>query len=316
MIISVASGKGGTGKTTVATNLALALDGSAMLLDCDVEEPNAHLFMQPVIERTEKIYALVPKVDASRCSGCGKCMEICRFSAITVIGGQVLTFPELCHGCGGCLEVCPEGAIGEGGRELGVIESGMSGTVPFAHGRLRIGEAMAPPLIRKVRARATTDRHVIIDAPPGTSCPVITAMRGVDFVLLVTEPTPFGLHDLRLAVEAVKLLHLPCGLVVNRADLGNRAVHDYAARENIPVLLEIPFDRAIAEAYSQGRMLTEVLPDWRRLFVGLFEQIVANRCCSKERMYAGNCSCQRQGRNRQDQSYRRLCPAGGKLRGV
>lgn len=273
MIISVASGKGGTGKTTVATNLARALDGSAMLLDCDVEEPNAHLFMQPVIERTEKIYALVPKVDASRCSGCGKCMEICRFSAITVIGGQVLTFPELCHGCGGCLEVCPEGAIGEGGRELGVIESGMSGTVPFAHGRLRIGEAMAPPLIRQVRARATTERHVIIDAPPGTSCPVITAMRGVDFVLLVTEPTPFGLHDLRLAVEAVKLLHLPCGLVVNRADLGNRAVHDYAARANIPVLLEIPFDRAIAEAYSQGRMLTEVLPDWRRLFVGLFEKI-------------------------------------------
>ena len=273
MIISVASGKGGTGKTTVATNMVTALGDNVQLLDCDVEEPNAHLFLQPDITHCEKVFAMVPQIDADLCSGCGKCAEICRFSALTVVGETVLAFPELCHGCGGCLEVCPEKAVSEGGRELGEVQLGTSGHVAFGQGKMRVGEAMAPPLIHEVRKRASGRGLVVIDAPPGTSCPVIAAMNHTDFVVLVTEPTPFGLHDLKLAVEAIKLLNIPCGLVINRADLGTREVHGYAEAEAIPVLLEIPFDRAIAQAYSRGEMLVNVEPGWREKFKELYGRI-------------------------------------------
>ena len=221
MIISIASGKGGTGKTTVATNMAVSLGGDVQLLDCDVEEPNAHLFIHPVINEVKTITTPVPEVDMEKCNLCGKCGEICRFKAIVVIGETVLPFPEMCHSCGGCMEVCPEKAITETGRELGVIERGGRNGLEFVHGKLRVGEAMSPPLIRKVREYARPDALTIIDAPPGTSCPVIASMKGADFVLLVTEPTPFGLNDLKLAVGAVNILDIPCGLVINRSDMGD-----------------------------------------------------------------------------------------------
>jgi MinD superfamily P-loop ATPase len=200
MIISIASGKGGTGKTTIATNLAVSVESAAQLLDCDVEEPNSHLFIQPVFEDVLTITTPVPDVDMEKCSLCGKCAEICRFNAIVMLGETVLPFHELCHSCGGCIEVCPEKAITEAGRELGTIEKGHRNGLEFVHGKLRIGEAMAPPLIKKVREYTRPGALTIIDAPPGTSCPVIAAMKGSDFVLLVTEPTPFGLYDLKLAV--------------------------------------------------------------------------------------------------------------------
>lgn len=273
MIISVASGKGGTGKTTVATNLALALNEDVAILDCDVEEPNAHLFLRPEIVSEQRVYTPIPVIDSRKCTYCKKCAEICRFNALTVVGKQVLVFPELCHSCGGCLAVCPEGAVSESGRELGVVESGHRQGIKFVNGRLRVGEAMSPPLIKKVRVAEDEERVTIIDAPPGTSCPVITAMKGTDFVLMVTEPTPFGLHDLSLAVEAVKLLGIPKGLVVNRSDIGDRRVHEYAAEENIPVLLDIPFDRQIAEAYSQGKTMVEEMPEWREKFISLYQRI-------------------------------------------
>lgn len=273
MIISIASGKGGTGKTTVATNLAVSLGGSCMLLDCDVEEPNAHLFLQPQIEKSETVSTFIPLVDEERCTFCRKCADICRFRAIAVLGKKILVFPELCHSCGGCLAVCPVEAITAGGRELGVVEWGQGGGVSLIQGRLRVGEAMSPPLIKKVRSYADGKRTVIIDAPPGTSCPVIAAMRGADFVLLVTEPTPFGLHDLQLAVGAVKLLDIPCGLVINRSDMGDDQVRNYARQEGLTVLLEIPFDRQIAEAYSRGRMIVAEMPEWQEKFRGLFDLI-------------------------------------------
>ncbi|PIE68381.1 MAG: (4Fe-4S)-binding protein [Deltaproteobacteria bacterium] len=253
--------------------MATALGASAQLLDCDVEEPNAHLFLNPEITLSQKVHTMIPEVDAEKCIACGQCATICRFSAITLVGETILTFPELCHGCGGCVEICPTGAIEEGQRELGVVELGHSGEVAFGHGKMRIGEAMAPPLIGSVRSHAQTDGLVIIDAPPGTSCPVIAAMQDTDFIVLVTEPTPFGLHDLKLAVGAIKLLKIPCGLVINRADLGTDDVRSYAVAEGIPILLEIPFDRAIAEAYSQGRMLVDVVPEWREEFIGMYQKI-------------------------------------------
>jgi MinD superfamily P-loop ATPase len=273
MIISIASGKGGTGKTTVATNIAVSVDGPVQLLDCDVEEPNAHLFLRPTIEETRTITTPVPDIDLEKCTFCKKCAEICRFRAIAVLGDTVLTFPELCHSCGGCMAVCPEGAITEKGRELGVLEIGAMNGVSFAHGRLRVGEAMAPPLIRVVRDCTWEDGLTLIDAPPGTSCPVIAAMKDTDFVLLVTEPTPFGLNDLKLAVEAVKILEIPMGLVINRADMGDDTVRDYARAEGLPILMEIPFDRKIAESYSRGDMFALTMPEWKARFRELVGKI-------------------------------------------
>lgn len=273
MIITIASGKGGTGKTTVATNLAASIGRNVQFLDCDVEEPNAHIFLKPVIENSVTVYTPVPDVDKGKCNLCGKCQEICQFKAIVVIAETVLTFPELCHSCGGCFVVCPEKAIFERDREIGIIEIGNSEQILFAHGKLRIGEAMSPPLIRKVKELRNDNAITIIDAPPGISCPVINSMKGSDFILLVTEPTPFGLHDLKLAIGAVRILKIPCGLIINKADIGDGKVIDYARKENISVLMEIPFDRRFAESYSQGKMIVEVFPDWKERFMELYTKI-------------------------------------------
>ncbi|MBW1649820.1 MAG: ATP-binding protein [Deltaproteobacteria bacterium] len=273
MIISIASGKGGTGKTTIATNLAFSLKTDTILLDCDVEEPNAHLFLNPKFEKTEVVYTPVPKIDAQKCTLCGKCAEICRFNSIAVLQGTVLTFPELCHSCGGCVAVCSEKAVFETKRELGTIETGYSEHIRFVHGRIRIGEAMAPPLIRRVKDYIDKTKINIIDAPPGTSCPVITAMKNTDFVLLVTEPTPFGLHDLILAIEAVKIFNIPCGLVINRSDMGDNRVKDYAKDSNIPILMEIPFERKIAEIYSKGELIASAMPEFKEKFLDLYRDI-------------------------------------------
>ncbi len=273
MIISVASGKGGTGKTTVSTNLATAIGTTTTFLDCDVEEPNAHIFLQPKIEQKEDVTTLIPVIDESLCDGCKKCVDICRFRAITVVGKKVLVFEELCHSCCGCIEVCPQKAITGGKRKLGVLESGRVGDIPFHRGLMRVGEAMSPPLIKRLRKLEPTTENTIIDAPPGTSCPVITAMHGVDFVVLVTEPTPFGLHDLTLAHETVKELGIPCGLVINRADLGDGKVEAYASSNNLPILLKIPFQKEIAQMYSRGALLVDEKPEWKARFLALFEKI-------------------------------------------
>ncbi|MGD9876327.1 ATP-binding protein [Desulfococcus sp.] len=273
MIISVASGKGGTGKTTIAVNMAASAPESVQLLDCDVEAPNAHLFLNPSIYETEPIFVPVPEIDETKCTHCKKCAEICRFKAIAVIGETVLTFPEMCHSCGGCVVVCPESAVTETGRRIGEIEKGRAGEIDFVHGRMRVGEAMSPPLIRKVRACRDPRKTTIIDAPPGTSCPAVAAVKKTDFVLMVTEPTPFGLHDLKLAVGAVRILGIPCGLVINRSDIGNDRVREYAADADIPVLMEIPFDRKIAGAYSRGILMIDALPEWKERFETLYRDI-------------------------------------------
>lgn len=271
MTIAVASGKGGTGKTTVALNMALVLGGPVQLLDCDVEEPNAHLFLRLEGEREEPVCIPTPVIDESLCDACGECGRFCEYHAIVSFGAKPLVFPELCHGCGGCAAVCPKGAIGETGRRIGVVGTARSGEIELVQGRLDVGTALAPPLIRAVKRRLRSDLPAIVDAPPGTSCPVIAAVRDADAVVLVTEPTPFGLNDLALAVATVRELQIPFGVVVNRAGSGDEGVHAFCAREGIPMLLEIPDDRRIAEAYSMGKPIAEALPAYRGLFRGLID---------------------------------------------
>jgi MinD superfamily P-loop ATPase len=273
----VASGKGGTGKTTIAINLALTIarQGTAVTYaDCDVENPNGHIFLNPQIERVKTIGVPRPEVDHELCSFCGDCAEICQYGAIASLPEATVVYPELCHGCGGCQLVCPTGAISEIEREIGKIEFGSAAGVAFVGGRLRIGEAQSPPLIREVKRCLRTDEVCVIDSPPGTSCPVIEAVKKTDFVILVTEPTPFGLNDLKLAVGMLKVLQLPFGVVINRADIGNRETKRYCTTENIEVLLEIPEDRGIAEAYSRGVPAVDIRPELTDGFARLFDHIL------------------------------------------
>jgi len=279
MIVSVASGKGGTGKTTIATNLALSINEGVQFLDCDAEEPNAHIFLKPAIKKTKKVFIPVPEIDESKCTYCGKCREVCAYNAIAVIPsssgkkGSILVFSNLCHGCGSCSFFCPEKAIKEVDKEIGVIEIGNVGSMQFIRGRLNIGEAMAPPIIRQIKSFINPTRTVIIDAPPGTSCPVVETVKRSDFCVLVTEPTPFGLNDLILAVEVLRKLAVPFGVVINRSDLGNEKTDQYCNRENIPILMHIPFKKEIAVAYSKGESIVKAFPEYKRDFKELFDKI-------------------------------------------
>ncbi|HUT63361.1 MAG TPA: ATP-binding protein [Anaerolineae bacterium] len=273
MRIAIASGKGGTGKTTVATNLVWTAGSTGeevAYIDCDVEEPNGHIFLKPTIETSEKATMLYPVVDENTCSSCGKCAEICQFKAIIMIGEYPLVFPEMCHDCGGCYEVCPAEAITMNEREIGIVEKGKQGTITFVHGMLNIGQVMSPPLIRIVKRHIPVDGVTIIDCPPGTSCPVIEAVRGSDYTLLVTEPTPFGLNDFMLTVKVIEKLGIPFGVCINRADIGTVDTFKYCEKRFIPVHASLPDDRRIAEVYSRGDIVAEKLPEYRKLFDELY----------------------------------------------
>lgn len=275
MKIAVASGKGGTGKTMVAVNLALAAsEGEAVqLIDCDVEEPNAHLFLNPQIEHRRTVEKLLPRVDGERCSRCGACAKACEFGALAVLGDTVLVYDELCHGCGLCARVCPTDAIHEIPHALGIVESGTARGIAFAQGVLHPGEAMATPIIHELKHEADGNRLVVFDAPPGTGCPVIAVLKDADLALLVTEPTPFGLHDLKAAIGVARVLEVPVAVVLNRADLGNDDVEGYCDMQGIPILLHIPFDREIAARYATGETLVDGDPRWKRRFRNLREHL-------------------------------------------
>lgn len=275
MRIAIASGKGGTGKTTVAVNLALSLaeQEPVQFMDCDVEEPNAHLFLNPQFSDRRAVVKLLPEIDEAKCTRCGACAEACEFNAIAVLGEKVLVYPELCHGCGRCRMVCPTDAIREIPHELGIVESGFARGFPFSHGLLNVGEAMATPIIHTLKEGLDAERTAILDAPPGTGCPTIAALAGVDVALLVTEPTPFGLHDLRAAVGVTRVLDVPVAVVINRDGIGDDQVASYCRDEGIPIALSIPFDRQIAFLYSEGTILVDAQPEWKDKFLALALQM-------------------------------------------
>ncbi|MGQ9623147.1 MAG: ATP-binding protein [Candidatus Caldatribacteriaceae bacterium] len=274
MIVSVASGKGGTGKTLVAVNLALSLKNESLqFLDCDVEEPNVHLFLHPEINHAEAVYNLVPAINENLCNLCGKCSQFCQYNAILVTPQKALVFPELCHSCGGCALVCPQRAIAEEKYRIGSVKVGSVQNLELVYGELHVGKPLPVPVIKEVKKRMKKDRIVILDSPPGTSCPVIETVRGSDFCILVTEPTPFGLHDLRITVQVLEKLAIPFGVIVNRADIGNEEVREFCQKRGIPILLEIPYLRKIVELYSRGIPFIQEMPEWEEKFKALFERV-------------------------------------------
>ena len=287
MILAVASGKGGTGKTTVAASLAVVWEKPLAVVDLDVEAPNLHLFLEPELTASETAFMEIPQVDASRCTRCRACVDLCQFKAISLLGDALMTFPEMCHGCGACMTVCPENAIRAGQRPLGEIIWGDAGPIRFAMGRLKIGEAMSPPLIRRTRQKieslaSTGAADIIMDAPPGVSCPAVNAVMAADVILLVTEPTPFGLFDLQLAVQAFEPLGTRLGVVVNRAGIGNRDVYRFCDQRGIEILAEIPFARDLAEVYARGGIIAQARPAIRERFQQLARKLVADRKLSSE----------------------------------
>lgn len=272
MIISVASGKGGTGKTTVSTNLALSID-NVKFFDCDVEEPNANIFLHTKIREHEDISVIIPEINKEKCDYCGKCSEFCAYNALAVVRQKILFFPELCHSCGGCELVCPKDAVIWKERVVGRIEHGQTKNIDFYQGLLNVGESQSIPVIKALKKKIEKNKNVIIDVPPGTACPVIESINGSDYCILVTEPTPFGLHDLKLAVEVVRHMRIPFGVVINRNGIGDDRVETYCKKEHINVLLKIPERQKIALLYSKGIALANKSHEWRELFGLVFNHI-------------------------------------------
>ncbi|MBN1536172.1 MAG: ATP-binding protein [Anaerolineales bacterium] len=276
--IVVASGKGGTGKTTVATSLALSLAAqeNVWFLDCDVEAPNGHLFLNPKIEAERKAVVLIPRIDMEKCILCGRCVEVCQYHALAEIGKSILVFPQLCHGCGSCTWNCSSKAIKEIRNPIGVLEAGLAKKgINFAHGVLTISEPMATPIIRQLKKwhKPEDGSVMILDAPPGASCSVVETLHGANFALLVTEPTPFGLHDLKQVIGILGDMKIPAGVIINRDGIGDNQVDEFLSQTEFPILMRIPYSTQIAGAIAAGNTLLDVSPEYIMEFQTLFQKI-------------------------------------------
>ncbi|HIE33669.1 MAG TPA: 4Fe-4S dicluster domain-containing protein [Candidatus Altiarchaeales archaeon] len=271
MKIAVASGKGGTGKTTIAVNLALSIK-NVQLIDCDVEEPNCNIFLNMRLRKVNSVSIPVPVIDNNRCIHCGRCSKNCQYNAIVTLPDETIVFSELCHGCGLCSIVCPVDAITEENRVIGIIEKG-DGEMEFLRGILNISEALSTPIIRKLKEGIKKNKIAILDAPPGAGCPVIETISDVDYCVLVTEPTPFGLYDLKIMVELCRRLNLKFGVIINRYGIGNSSVENFCHKEKIPILMKISNDKRIMELYSRGIAFVDKIPEKRREFIKLFHMI-------------------------------------------
>ncbi len=276
--IAIAAGKGGTGKTLLSVSFALALHracpGRVQLLDCDVEEPNAHLLLRPVMQQEAPVTISVPRVDLDTCTRCGRCSATCQYSAIAVIRQAVLVFPELCSGCGACSYVCPAGAIAEVERQVGTVATGDTADGLRLHmGYLNVGDARATPVTKAVKNFIRKDMITLLDAPPGTACPMQETVDGSDYCILVTEPTPFGRSDLAAAVQTCRRAGVPCGIIINRYGSGYTGVEEYCAEEGLDLLARIPQQRNIAEAYSRGQALPDVHPVWHKRLLDIMDTV-------------------------------------------
>ncbi len=284
MQIAIASGKGGAGKTTLAINLALSYANPVELLDCDVEEPNIHLFFDKAsLSSSIDSSVYIPKLNPEKCRGCGLCAKFCRFSAITI--STPMFYYDLCHGCGGCEYVCPKGAISEDSRIIGKVKDKQFNQLRLLSGHLNLGERMAVPLIKDVKKQLGSSKLVLIDAPPGSSCPMVTAVGGANFIVLVAEPTPFGLSDLKLVVETAQQLGIPFGIIVNRYGVGNDCIHAFCAKARIPLLGVVPNDKRIAELYSMGKPVVNEIKKYKILFQNLLDSIID--CASANHNHMG-----------------------------
>jgi MinD superfamily P-loop ATPase len=278
MKIAVASGKGGTGKTMISTSLASSLAGEFPIrfLDCDVEAPNAHLFLKPEIKETLPAVILLPEISMELCTLCGICVEVCEYNALAKVGTKILVFPQLCHGCGSCKLQCPVSAITENPRPIGTISKGVTDDdIIFGMGELTISEPMPTPIINQLKTQFHNNEAVtILDSPPGASCAVVATIHDADFVLLVTEPTPFGLHDLKQMLGVLSETGTPSGVIINRDGIGDAKVEDYLAEQSIPILMKIPYQETIAEGLAMGQLLTEIMPSYKSEFTKMFQQII------------------------------------------
>ncbi len=278
--IAIASGKGGTGKTTLSTNLAafIAEQEEVVLVDLDVEEPNSGLFFESELVHEEENFKMIPQWDESKCTLCGICQKVCNFHAVIQLGPSIIVFPELCHSCYACSELCPTEALPMVPKKTGMLRDFQLGKLHFVESRLDIGEEQAVPTIAKTKKYAAAKyghaRITIYDSPPGTSCPVIEATKDADFVILITEPTPFGLHDLTLAVETMRALGKPFGVVVNRDGIGNNDVIQYCEKQEIPVLARIPNSRKIAELYSSGKLIYREFPEIKESLSNMLDSCI------------------------------------------
>lgn len=282
LVVAFASGKGGTGKTSVVLNTAKAFSQDIFVFDCDVEEPNCHIFLENIFTEEKEVTVFNPVINKEHCTGCGECSRFCERKALVCWGSPPIFFPEMCSGCGGCKLVCPANAISEGERVIGKIQVRKNGNIHLVSGIMNIGEESPVPIIRKLKSMIPKDNITFIDAPPGSSCPVVASILESDYLVLIAEETPFGLSNLQIVIDLAKKMKIPMGVINNRKGMGRENIYDFLKRFDIPLLCEIPYDKDIYDAYSNGKLIVEISDKYKKIFGNLAKKLIKEAVESKE----------------------------------